>query len=180
VTARASRSRGSFRVLYLCACALPLLDGCTLYNRVFHRSHDNGCREKPFQGDTTNLPGLSVPEGLTPPDARNQVKIPSLNASERVRAKSEPCLAQPPSYGSGGSIALPVRSGTPMGAPAPAPVPVSPVEPTTPVDSGQPAVPLPPIGTTPPDTQAPPRVPEPPPAAPPQSPSPEPEPRPTP
>lgn len=137
----------------LCLCCVPpLLSGCSIYNSVFHRSHDHGCSEKPFQGNTENLPGLQVPEGMTPPDPRNQIKIPTLNEPERVRAKAEPCLAQPPSYSSGSSIALPTRTGTPMGTPAPAPVPVLPTPalpepdtvPTPAVPSPVPSAPEPP------------------------------------
>lgn len=114
-------------------CLLPwLLSGCGVWNSVFHRSHDHRCTEKPFQGNTENLAGIRVPPGMTPPAQRNQVKIPPLNEPEHPRARTEPCLTQPPSYGSGASIALPTRTGVPMGAPAPAPVPVSPTEPATP------------------------------------------------
>jgi hypothetical protein len=120
----AAAVRAALPALCLCCCAMPLLAGCSVYNRLFHRSHDVGCSEKPFEANTENLPGLVVPEGLSPPDTRNEIKIPPLNEPERVRAKSEPCLAQPPSYGTGTSIAVPVRSGTPMGAPAPAPEPM--------------------------------------------------------
>jgi hypothetical protein len=123
VTATVLRARAALSALCLCCCAIPMLSGCSLYGALFHRSHDNGCSEKPFRGSTENLPGLVVPEGLSSPDVRNEVKIPALNEPERVRAKNEPCLAQPPSYGTGTFIAVPVRSGTPMGAPAPAPLP---------------------------------------------------------
>ena len=97
------------------------LSGCTL----FHRGHNRagGCTQRPFAGNTDGLPPLVVPSGLSAPDTRNAVKIPELKEPERVRAKNEPCLAQPPSYGTGTSISVPVRSGAPMGAPAPAPVP---------------------------------------------------------
>jgi hypothetical protein len=135
---------------------LPLLSACSFYNRLFHRSHDHGCSEKPFQGNSVELPGLTVPEGMTPPDKRNQVKIPTLTEPGRVRAKSEPCLSQPPSYKTGQSIALPTRSGLPVGAPAPEPVPVSPVSPVTPVDPLPPMpAPLPAPSPLPPPTPAP-------------------------
>lgn len=120
--------RGYLLPLALC-CALPLLSACSIYGRIFHHSKDHGCTEKPFRGNTVDLPGLAVPEGMTPPDKRNQVRIPTLNEPDHPRAKTEPCLSQPPSYKSGQSITLPTRSGLPVGAPAPAPVPVSPVTP---------------------------------------------------
>ncbi len=154
MTRVAPRIRGLLSRVCLGACALTLLAGCSVYNGIFHRSRDHGCSEKPFAGNTTNLPGLTVPEGMTPPDARNQVKIPALNEPERKRAKTEPCLSHPPSYASGSSIAVPVRSGTPMGAPAPAPVPISPVQPG-PLEPEPPVLPAPPIEPAPPAAPAP-------------------------
>jgi len=165
VRAAQLRPYAALPALILC-CLLTLLSGCTFYNSLFHRSHDHGCRDKPFEGNTEDRPGLKVPEGMTPPDPRNQVKIPQLSEPERIRAKTEPCMAQPPSYASGASIALPTRSGAPMGAPAPAPVPVLPVNPTDPLSP--PASDALPIPATP--TPAP--VPTPEPAAQPVSPAP--------
>ncbi len=136
--------RGILVPLCLIGCAPALLTGCTLYNKMFHRSHDNSCREKPFTGNTENRPGLVVPAGMTAPETRNQVKIPVLNEPEHPRPKSEPCLSQPPSYKSGQSIALPTRSGTPMGTAPPAPTPVSPVAPATSSEPDTPA-PAPPL-----------------------------------
>jgi hypothetical protein len=140
VRAVAARPRGLLFPLCLLGCTPLLLSGCTLYNNTFHRVHDNSCREKPFAGNTDNRPGLVVPPGMTAPDPRNQVKIPVLNEPDHPRPKSEPCLSQPPSYKSGQSIALPTRSGTPMGKEPEAPVPVSPVAPAGP---SEPALPLP-------------------------------------
>jgi hypothetical protein len=117
------RVRAALPALIVMCCLLPLQSGCSVYNTMFHRSHDHGCSEKPFRGNTESVSGLVVPEGLSPPDTRNEIKIPTLSEPERMRAKNEPCLAQPPSYGTGTSISVPVRSGAPMGAPAPAPVP---------------------------------------------------------
>ena len=124
MTAAKQRNRAALCALCLCCCAAPLLTGCMLYNKTFHRSHDHGCTEKPFEGNTDNLSGLVAPPGLSQPETRNEIKIPTLTEPERVRAKTEPCLAQPPSYSTGSSISVPVRSGTRMGAPAPAPAPV--------------------------------------------------------
>jgi hypothetical protein len=126
VRAATVKARAALPALCLCLGALPLLSACSLYHSLFHRSHDRGCSEKPFSANTENLPGLLVPEGLSPPDTRNAIKVPTLTEPERLRAKIEPCLAQPPSYGSGTSISVPVRSRAPMGEPAPAPVPVPP------------------------------------------------------
>lgn len=158
------RLHAAVPALCLCCCSALLLSGCSLWNQLFHRSHDNRCTEKPFQGNTENLAGLRVPDGMTPPDQRNQVKIPQLNEPEQVRVKTEPCLSQPPSYGSGSTIALPTRTGTPMGAPAPAPVPVSPTEPQAPTPETSPLPPLRPAPSSPepPATPQPPATPAPP------------------
>jgi hypothetical protein len=126
VSASKPIARARLSALCLGLSALPFLSGCTLYNSMFHHSHDNGCSDKPFQGNSESLPGIVVPEGLSAPDTRTVVKVPALNEPERVRAKSEPCLAQPPNYGSGTFISTPVRSHAPMGESAPAPVPVPP------------------------------------------------------
>lgn len=158
---------GSRRVrvaaLLLLCCSVPwLLSGCAVWNKVFHRSHDNRCTEKPFAGNSSNLPGLRVPEGMTAPEQRNQIKIPTLNEPERPRAKTEPCLSQPPSYSSGSAITLPTRTGVPMGAPAPKPVPVSPVAPSSPEASPTaPVLPAPPEPAAPvlPPSGAPPAAP---------------------
>jgi hypothetical protein len=154
VTAASRSLRGYLLPLCLCCCALPLLSACSFYNRLFHRSHDHGCSEKPFQGNSVEMPGLTVPEGMTPPDKRNQVKIPTLTEAGHTRLKTEPCLSQPPSYKTGQSIALPTRSGLPVGAPAPAPVPVSPVIPVDPLPNPMPS-PLPAPSPLPPPTPAP-------------------------
>jgi hypothetical protein len=146
----------------LCLAACLALSGCSVWNAVFHKSRDHGCSQKPFQGNTVNLPGLQVPEGMTPPDPRNQVRIPSLSEPERMRARTEPCLSQPPSYASGSSIALPTRTGLPMGAPAPAPVPVSPTAPVVPLPEPETVPgPIAPATPEPPATPAPPEPPVP-------------------
>jgi hypothetical protein len=129
----------------LCISLPWLLSGCSVWNNLFHRSHDNRCTEKPFQGNTENLAGLRVPEGMAAPEQRNQVKIPALNEPDHPRARTEPCLTQPPSYSSGAAIAQPTRTGVPMGAPAPTPVPASPTAPQAP-ESAPIVPPLPPTG----------------------------------
>ncbi|HEY6452906.1 MAG TPA: hypothetical protein VIX87_09945 [Steroidobacteraceae bacterium] len=123
------RLRAALPALTLCCGVLSQLSGCTLYNSIFHRAHDHGCSEKPFSSNTQNLPGLAVPPGMTPPDTRNQVKIPTLDEPERARARNEPCLDQPPSYATGTSIAVPARARPPMGQ---APLPPAPAPPTVP------------------------------------------------
>jgi hypothetical protein len=92
-------SRARIGALLLCCVLLPALSGCSVWNRVFHRNRGPGCSEKPFALNTSTRPALKVPEGLSAPDTRNAVRIPDLSDHpERVRAKTEPCLAQPPSY----------------------------------------------------------------------------------
>jgi len=125
--------RAGFGALLSCALLLPLLPGCTLYNRVFHRHRDPAtCRERPFIGNTESRPPLTVPEGMSAPDTRNAIKIPHLPAAPADSSKTEPCLAQPPPFYAKPAAAKP-------GSPAP---------PTVPANS--PALPLPPAAPTPP------------------------------
>jgi uncharacterized lipoprotein len=44
------------------------------------------------------MPPLKAPDGLETPDTRNALKIPPLNAPERVRGREEPCLDAPPPF----------------------------------------------------------------------------------
>ena len=65
--------------LLVCAVTLPLLSGCTVYQRLFHRGGNKnfvGCTERPFAGNADSRPTLKVPEGMSAPDTRNAVKIP--------------------------------------------------------------------------------------------------------
>jgi hypothetical protein len=98
VTTRKLRSRARIGALLLCCAALPALSGCSLWNRVFHRSKNAACTEKPFALNTDSRPPLKIPDGMSAPDTRTGIKIPDLTAAERVRAKTEPCLSRPPNY----------------------------------------------------------------------------------
>jgi hypothetical protein len=119
-------SRAGIGALILCSSIVPLLSGCSLWNRMFHRHNkDAGCTEKPFALNTDNRPPLKIPEGLSAPDTGNAIKVPDLTAPERVRAKNEPCLSRPPNYFNGGAAPAP---GTPAPAPS-APAPVTPPAP---------------------------------------------------
>jgi hypothetical protein len=179
VTASQFRPRAAPGALLVCAVTMPLLSGCTLYNRVFHHNGGKvfvGCSEHPFAGHTDSRPPLQVPEGLSAPDTRNAVKIPALNTPERQRAKTEPCLAQPPNFFAQPLPLLQPTKGKgkgkpPAAAPAPAmpapatPAPDSPNPPTaspaTPASPPLPGLPAQPPATsptqapTPPPTQAP-------------------------
>ena len=96
---RPFRARAVLGALTVCCLMLPVLSGCALWNKMFHRQNkDAGCREKPFAQNTDTRPPLRVPAGLSAPDARNAIKIPDLPSPERVRAQTEPCLSTPPSY----------------------------------------------------------------------------------
>jgi hypothetical protein len=121
-----------------------------VWNRVFHRQRDTGCSEKPFALNTATRPALKVPEGMSAPDTRNAVRIADLSDHpERMRAKNEPCLAQPPSYFS-----------TPIKLPRPPPKPKRwyqfwrkrppPPPPLTPEDATAiPGAPMTPMGPAP-------------------------------
>jgi hypothetical protein len=144
VTRAALAPRAGLGALLSCALLLPLLPGCTLYNRVFHRNRDPAtCRERPFIGNTDSRPPLTVPEGMSAPDTRNAIKIPQLPAAPADPSKTEPCLAQPPPFYAKPAVAKP-------GSPAP---------PTVPANS--PALPQLPAAPTPPaaPTSAPPAAP---------------------
>jgi hypothetical protein len=131
---------------------LPLLCGCTLWNRVFHRGRNpESCTEKPFKGNTDSLPPLKVPEGLSAADTRNAVKIADLGPQAREVPKLQPCLALPPSFfaktpartngktAPAGSAPAAPSSLPPAAAPTPAPAP-TPASPPAPA-SGEPTYP---------------------------------------
>ena len=44
------------------------------------------------------MPPLKAPPGLDAPDTRNSLKVPPLDAPERIRGKNEPCLDMPPPF----------------------------------------------------------------------------------
>jgi hypothetical protein len=137
--------------LLLCAVTLPLLSGCALYNRVFHRSGSNtGCHEHPFIGSTDSRPPLKVPEGMSAPDTRNAVKIPALATAEPERSKSEECLAQPPKF-----YAKPAPAAAKPATPA-APASTTPSQPVAPAATPAPATPAAPSGAAPGGDVAPP------------------------
>ena len=144
-------ARARLGALFVCCAMLPQLTGCSFYNRVFHRHRTTGCTEKPFAQNTDTRPLLKVPAGLSAADTRNAIKIPDLNTPERVRSKTEPCLAQPPSFAIGKPVAeptavpgappitemkpLPAESKTPSPPAAPAAPPAAPAAPAAPPDS---------------------------------------------
>lgn len=91
--------RARIGALLLCCALLPALSGCALWNRIFHPHRVVACTDKPFKLNTDNRPALKVPEGMSAPDTRNVIRIPDLSDHpERARAKTEPCLADPPNY----------------------------------------------------------------------------------
>jgi hypothetical protein len=99
VTAPRPWPRAALGALLICALTLPLLSGCTWFNRVLHRGgKTTGCSERPFAGNADFRPPLKVPEGLSAPDTRSAVKIPELGPNARERPRTEPCLAQPPDF----------------------------------------------------------------------------------
>jgi hypothetical protein len=146
------RPRAALGALLVCAVTLPLLSGCSLYQRVFHRGGNKsfvGCTERPFAGNADSRPNLKVPDGMSMPDTRNAVRIPSLNTPDPYtgKAKTEPCLAQPPNF-----FAQPLpleqpkkKSGkstnppAPAPAAAPAPATATPAPATTTAPAGTPA-----------------------------------------
>jgi uncharacterized lipoprotein len=82
-------------VLVLLA-ALLLVDSCSVMRRF---TGSGKCREPVVPAAAEAAP-LRVPAGLDAPDTRNAVKVPPLGEPEQPRGKKDPCLSQPPSYGS--------------------------------------------------------------------------------
>jgi uncharacterized lipoprotein len=78
-------------LLIACFAALVLLPGC--------KSRGTTCKQdnKDYVG-APEMPPLKAPPGLDPPDTRNALKIPPLDAPERPRGKNEACLDVPPPF----------------------------------------------------------------------------------
>ena len=141
--------RATLGALLISAVTLPLLSGCALYNRVFHHGGNDAatCHERPFAANTESRPTLTVPQGLSAPDTRNAVKIPTLNAPARAQSKSEPCLALPPKF----FAAAPTPAAKPAAPASPAsPAPTQPVPAPGATPASPPAAPLPAAPAAPP------------------------------
>jgi len=121
VTLRDVGSSAALRTVCVAVAVAPLLSGCVL----FHQRNGLACTQRPFQGSAVSGHGLVVPPGLSAPDTRNGVKIPTLNETEQPRPASAPCLADPPSFAAGEAGALPARNApsAPLPTPLPAPLP---------------------------------------------------------
>jgi len=89
------------------------LSGCQLFRH--HRVA--GCRDPQITSNLASLAPLRAPAGLDSPDTRNGVRIPQLNEPERPRAKTDPCLSEPPSYGTAPQIEQPVQKVSPTALP---------------------------------------------------------------
>lgn len=86
-------SRGRWLWLPMVA-ALVLQGSCSWLGRSGSK-----CREPAVPVAEDRAP-LRAPAGLDAPDTRNAVKVPPLNEPERPRGKGDPCLSEPPPYGS--------------------------------------------------------------------------------
>jgi len=77
--------------LLIAVLAVATISGC--------KSHMETCSQtnKDYAG-AQELPPLTAPAGLEPPNTRNALKIPPLNTPERVRGKNEACLDIPPPF----------------------------------------------------------------------------------
>ena len=123
----ATRDRFAPRLGALCllrcvAAAVRLL----VYDRwMFHHSpRQPAAPRSPSQATTRQAAALKVPEGLSPPDTRNAVKIPPLDEPE-TRARQERALPGPAAELCDRQLdPAPARTGRLGAAPAPAPVPV--------------------------------------------------------
>lgn len=88
----------SCRWLVAAVAALPLLTGCGVASKLGITPGIETCRDAQAYETAPEVPALQVPAGLDTPAARAPLKIPVLEAAERKRAASEPCLDQPPTY----------------------------------------------------------------------------------
>ena len=96
------------------------LGNSALPGQPFGQTQKIVCRQtnKDYVG-AREMPPLKAPDGLEAPDTRNSLKVPALNAPERVRGRDEPCLDAPPPFST---------NKTAPAAPVPAPPPAKPRE----------------------------------------------------
>lgn len=82
-------------------CALIMLgaSGCASLHHKKSKGSAPHCPEPPITSDVTNMPPLRVPPGLDAPDTRNAIKVPALTEPQVARARTDPCLSAPPSFG---------------------------------------------------------------------------------
>jgi hypothetical protein len=83
------------RLLWVAMAGTCLLSSCS-----WIRHSGTKCREPLVPANSQNLPPLKASSGLNAPDTRNAIKVPALTEPEKPRSKSDPCLSQPPAYGS--------------------------------------------------------------------------------
>ena len=87
---RKNMKRAKFLVL-LPACLLA--GACGLLPDAY-----SGCdKPQPYQS-AQDLPPLRVPDGAVPPDTRNAMRIPAVNAPQIPPSKGK-CIDHPPEYG---------------------------------------------------------------------------------
>jgi hypothetical protein len=95
-------------VILLASVAAVSVSGCNGMRRLgntalpgqpFGKTEKIVCRQtnKDYVG-AKELPPLKAPAGLESPDTRNTLKVPALNAPERVRGRDESCLDAPPPF----------------------------------------------------------------------------------
>ena len=82
------------------AIMLVVLTSATLSSCSWLHRHGDKCREPLVPSNLENRAPLRAAAGLDAPDTRNAIKVPELTEPERQRAKSDPCLSLPPSFGS--------------------------------------------------------------------------------
>ena len=88
MTAARYAARAVLGALLVCAAMLPLLSGCSLYNRVFHRGAKTvAAARSPFARQHRFATAAQGTGGLSAPDTRNAVKIPRSATPERIRSQ---------------------------------------------------------------------------------------------
>ena len=81
---------------FMCLTLLVGVSGCHMLHNKFS---SNRCTEnRTYEGERSVAP-LKVPAGMDAPETANALRLPQLNEpAPPARARSAPCLDQPPSF----------------------------------------------------------------------------------
>lgn len=80
---------------FVCLALLLGVSGChMLHNKLSYKS----CNEPQIYAGERSVAPLKVPPGMDAPDTTNALRLPSLNEPAPPRARTAPCLDEPPSF----------------------------------------------------------------------------------
>lgn len=85
------------RFLVLLPCAVALA-GC--HSSAYLRKHAKAvsCVEHPAYLAAQSVAPLRTPDGLTPPNTKNAMKVSEVSGTARARTTQEGCLDKPPNF----------------------------------------------------------------------------------